>query len=60
MMVGNGGEQNMFQMLKSPGEVEENTFWCTTDNHYNDLRNMLQMDSMSFKGKKKEKGDYFN
>lgn len=38
--------------------MEENTFWYTTDNHYNDLRNMLQMDSMSFKGKKKGKGAY--
>lgn len=46
----------MFQMLKSPGEMEENKFWYMKDNHYNDLRMMVQMDSMNFKGKKKGKG----
>ena len=46
----------MFQMLKSPGEMEKNKFWCSADNCYNDLRNMVQMDSMNFKGKKKGKG----
>lgn len=47
------GKQNMFQMLKPPGEMEENKFWYTNDNRYNDLMNMVQMDSMNFKGKKK-------
>ena len=36
--------------------MEENKFWCTADKRYNDLRNMVQMDSMNFKGKKKGKG----
>lgn len=35
--------------------MEENKFWYTKDNCYNDLRNMVQMDSMNFKGKKKGK-----
>lgn len=56
LMVGNGGEQNVFQMLKSPGEREENKFWYTTDNRYNDWRNMVQMDSMNFRGKNKGTG----
>lgn len=48
------GKQNMFQMLKPPREMEENKFWYTNDNRYNDLMNMVQMDSMNFKGKKKD------
>lgn len=52
------GKQNVFQMLKSPGEMEENKFWYTKDNCYNDLRNTVQMDSMNFKGKKKGKEPY--
>lgn len=48
----------MFQMLKSPEEMEENKFWYMKDNHYNDFRNMVQMDSMKFRGMKKGKGLY--
>lgn len=46
-------KRDTFQMLKTPGEMEEK-FWCTKDNCYNDWKNMLQMDSMNFKGKKKD------
>lgn len=52
------GKQNLFQVLKSSWEMEENKFWYMKDNCYNDLRNMVQMDSMNLKGKEKGKEHY--